>query len=209
MKIVLASASPRRKELLGTIFPEFEIVTPNTIETPLPFETPVAHAARLSFDKAHAVFAVTQNRYNTQLVIASDTIVVLNNEIFGKPKDYHDAFRMLSKLSGKTHTVYTALTLIYKNESRNEILTETEATDVTFNKLSENDIEQYLSMIEWSDKAGSYAVQLGGEFIIARIKGSYTNVIGFPLRRFFAMAVSLQVAQIVFNTSRKAETLMK
>lgn len=209
MKIVLASASPRRKELLGMIVPEFEILAPDVDETPLPLETPAAHAERLSFVKAETVFAITRKRYNNQLVIASDTIVVLDNEILGKPKDYADAFRMLSKLSGKTHTVFTAVTLIVKNGDKCESLTESETTEVTFKNLSENDITQYLSMIEWRDKAGSYAAQHGGELIIARIDGSYTNVIGFPLRRFFSMTAALGLTPIVFNTGCRDEALLQ
>lgn len=209
MKIVLASASPRRKELLGTIFPCFEILAPDVDETPLPSEAPIAHAERLSFLKAHTVFTPKKHRKNNQLIIASDTIVALGNDIFGKPKNYSDARLMLSQLSGKTHLVHTAITLIYCTNEKCEILTETETTHVIFKKLSEFDIEHYLSMIEWRDKAGSYAAQHGGEMIIERIDGSFTNVIGFPLRRFFSMTVTLGLERILFTSACTGEALLQ
>lgn len=209
MRIVLASTSPRRKELLESICPGFEIIAPEVDETPLPSETPVAHAERLSLLKANAVFESLKNSTSDVLVIASDTIVVLNETILGKPKDYADAFRMLTALSGKTHSVCTAVTLIRYKEMRNTILTESETTEVAFKKLSRADIERYLSMIEWHDKAGSYAVQHGGEMIVAHINGSYTNVIGFPLRKFFSMIVTLNILDSLFPAFRHREVLFQ
>ncbi len=209
MKIVLASASPRRKELLGKFFSEFEIRASDVDERPLLFETPVEHAERLSFLKASTVFAFTQKDYQNQLVVASDTIVVLNNDILGKPKDYSDAFRMLSLLSGTTHAVCTAITLIYAREMKRDILTQTEVTNVTFKKLSEDDIARYLAIIEWRDKAGSYAAQHAGELIIAHIDGSFTNVIGFPLRRFFAMLATLGLERMLFDHPCRGEAILQ
>ncbi len=209
MKIVLASASPRRKEMLGNIFPDFETLAPNVDESPFSFETPIEHAKRLSYLKATTIFAITQKQYQHQLVIASDTIVVLNNDILGKPKDYSDAFRMLSLLSGNTHAVCTAITMIHALETKCETITQTEVTNVTFKKLSEDDIARYLAMIEWRDKAGSYAAQHGGELIIANIDGSFTNVIGFPLRRFFAMMATLGLERMLFDHPCREDAILQ
>ncbi|MCX7679798.1 MAG: Maf family protein [Spirochaetes bacterium] len=201
MRVVLASKSPRRKELLKGIIENFEIIAPNIDETPFPSENPVFYAERLSTLKAFAVANFTKEM-NTCLIIASDTIVTVDDIILGKPVDYADACRMLSLLSGKTHNVYTAITLMVHNET-NTILTETEMTRVTFKQLKLSDIHRYLGKIEWHDKAGSYAVQNESEMIIDRVDGSLTNVIGFPLRRFFSMVETLALwPNILYSASK-------
>ncbi len=208
MRIVLASASPRRKELLTSVVSDFDIIIPNVDESPLPFESPQEHAQRLSWLKANAVIEKT-NRPHDCLIIASDTIVVCGDIILGKPKDYHDAVAMLSMLSGKTHFVCTAITLYHDQKNNANVLTDIEQTAVTFKHLSSKEIVQYLSLIEWHDKAGSYAAQQGGEMIISEINGSYTNVIGFPLRKFFSMVETLGLSKHIFlnDTPQKDQVL--
>ena len=188
MDLVLASTSPRRKELLAQIGfgrPEFSFtqVAPDIDETVQQGEAPRDYVRRLAAEKAQAGLALCADM-SQPVVLGSDTIVVLENQILGKPLDVADAKQTLSELSGRTHTVMTAVALTYKaGESDSTLKTSVRLveTQVRFCALSTTDIEAYVASKEPMDKAGSYGIQgLGGCFVAA-IEGSYSGVVGLPL----------------------------
>lgn len=172
MKIVLASQSPRRKELLGRLVPAFSIQPADIDETPKLKEDPVAYVQRMSAEKAAAV----QNNEET-LVIASDTTVVLGNEILGKPEDDEEAKRMLRKFSGTTHDVYTAV-VITDGTQEECILSQ---ASVTFYELTDEEIERYLATGDHRDKAGAYGIQSYAGAFVESISGDYYSIVGFPI----------------------------
>jgi len=178
MKLILASASPRRAEILRSAGIAFNVLSSAVDETPMPGEPPQDLVQRLAFAKADLVAA---RAVGPAIVIAADTVVVLEGEILGKPRTSEDARQMLEKLSGRTHTVLTGVTLIrLPDVERREFV---EATQVHFAAISNEEIVRYLSSGEPFDKAGSYAIQgLAGRFI-PRIDGCYFNVVGLPLAR--------------------------
>ncbi|RJP25450.1 MAG: septum formation protein Maf [Deltaproteobacteria bacterium] len=200
MRVILASSSPRRKMILGGVLNFFDIIVPDVDESSLPGENPRDHAERVSALKA-AESLGKAGRNGETLVIASDTIVTIGGKIIGKPADYEDAVRTIDMLNGKTHSVVTAVTIIHDN-GMTRTATSSEETGVTFRKLDGEEIREYLSLVEYADKAGSYAAQEHGDKIIASIQGSMTNVIGFPLRKFFAMLVELDLAMRVFAAAK-------
>ncbi|MGL6011251.1 MAG: Maf family protein [Shewanella oncorhynchi] len=188
MDLVLASTSPRRKELLAQIGfgrPEFSFtqVAPDIDETVQQGEAPRDYVRRLAAEKAQAGLALCADM-SQPAVLGSDTIVVLENQILGKPLDVADAKQTLSELSGRTHTVMTAVALTYKageSDSTLKISVRLVETQVRFCALSTADIEAYVASKEPMDKAGSYGIQgLGGCFVAA-IEGSYSGVVGLPL----------------------------
>lgn len=188
MDLVLASTSPRRKELLAQIGfgrPEFSFtqVAPDIDETVQQDEAPRDYVRRLAAEKAQAGLALCADM-SQPAVLGSDTIVVLENQILGKPQDVADAKQTLSELSGRTHTVMTAVALTYKAGESDSILKTSVRlveTQVRFCALSTADIEAYVASKEPMDKAGSYGIQgLGGCFVAA-IEGSYSGVVGLPL----------------------------
>ncbi|WP_407641476.1 Maf family protein [Alginatibacterium sediminis] len=172
--LILASSSPRRQELLAQLGYRFSVIAADIDESPLAQEPPVQHVQRLAKQKAQSVFL----RSDQQLaVLASDTIVVLENEIFGKPTDFSDSQRMLRQLSETEHRVMTAIS-IHNSEYQ---ITKLVTTRVTFTKISDAMIQDYWNTGEPQDKAGSYAIQgIGGRFV-RRIAGSYSAVVGLPL----------------------------
>ncbi|MFP3774677.1 septum formation protein Maf [Enterococcus pernyi] len=172
MKIVLASQSPRRKELLGRLVPAFSIQPADIDETPKLKEDPVAYVQRMAAEKAAAV----QNNEET-LVIASDTTVVLGNEILGKPEDDEEAKRMLRKFSGTTHDVYTAV-VITDGTQEECILSQ---ASVTFYELTDEEIERYLATGDHRDKAGAYGIQSYAGAFVESISGDYYSIVGFPI----------------------------
>ena len=178
MKLILASASPRRAEILRGAGIVFSVLSSAVDETPIPGEMPQELVRRLAFAKAELVAA---RAVGPAVVIAADTVVVLEGEILGKPRTSEDARQMLEKLSGRTHTVLTGVALIrLPDVERREFV---EATQVHFALISNEDILKYLASGEPFDKAGSYAIQgLAGRFIL-RIDGCYFNVVGLPLAR--------------------------
>lgn len=192
MRVVLASSSPRRREMLTKLFGGIEVMSPDVDESALPGEEPRRHAERVSGLKAMASLEGVGHGNGELLLVASDTIVTLDGMIIGKPSDYRDAVRTITSLSGRTHSVITAITLVHRAETTG-MLTSSEETGVTFRTMDGTAIRTYLDLIDYSDKAGSYAAQEHGELIIERIRGSFTNVIGFPLRRFFIMLNSLGI----------------
>ena len=172
---ILASLSPRRRELLGGLALNFIVVPSGIDESENEGESPRDHVLRLSFEKARVVAA----EYPDTWVLGADTIVVVDGEILGKPEDTKHAKKMLRKLSGRTHRVITGFSLV-KDREHVEIRDAVEST-VSFKHLPEDEIEWYTRTDEPYDKAGAYAVQGKAAFFIKEIHGSYTNVIGLPL----------------------------
>lgn len=171
--IILASASPRRKELLDQIGVHYTVYAVDIDESPLLNETPLAYVQRVAAEKSAACVATLQT---TQAVLAADTTVVLGDVIMGKPKDKADAMTMLRQLSGNTHQVYSAVSLRGVTHSAAVSI-----TDVTFKKLSEQEIEDYWHSGEPLDKAGAYAIQGKGSVFVTAINGSFSGVVGLPL----------------------------
>src|SRR5204863_8281048 len=181
MNFILASASPRRRELLTSIGLDFDGVPSHVPDIHQEGEAPEEYVARLSRDKAHALSA----QYPAHWVIAADTTVLLGDQLLEKPVDAKDAERMLATIAGKTHIVYTGVTLeCAQREYRDTRVAESE---VRMLPLSQREIEWYVATGEPLDKAGAYAVQGIGAMFIDSIHGSYTNVVGLPLATLFQM----------------------
>ena len=173
MKIILASASPRRKELLTLAGIEYEVVVSQCEEILPDNITPDKVVEELARQKAEDV----SGRNEDAMIIAADTVVALGNTILGKPKDEEDAFNMLSSLSGKCHTVYTGVCI--KTKDRTDIFHV--ATQVEFYELSDKEIKDYIATGEPMDKAGAYGIQGKGFVLVKGIHGDYFNVVGLPL----------------------------
>ena len=171
-KIILASASPRRRELLDQIGVQFTICPVGIDEKPFVDEQPVAYVQRIAAEKSAAVTTNT----GRLPILAADTAVVLESDIMGKPENLQDAMRMLGQLSGKTHQAYTAVSL--RGKSHQQILS---ITDVTFRVLTETEIKYYWQSGESTDKAGSYAIQGLGAIFVQSITGSFSGVVGLPI----------------------------
>lgn len=198
MMIVLGSSSPRRKELLSHLVSSFEIKTADIDESVIPGESPLDHCRRLAEEKGAAVINQLGDVKEECLSITSDTIVTAQEKILGKPKDRDDAFRIINFLSGKSHQVITAVTLsLQKNGKQWTSTTGHETTQVIFKELSGADINRYLDLIHFSDKAGAYAIQEHGELIIESIDGSRSNVIGFPEKLFTDMLKDMKLEEIL------------
>ena len=174
-KIILASASPRRVELLASAGVEFEVHAGDVAEEVLPGETPEDHVVRLARAKALNVAAKVAGRF----FIGADTVVVCDGEIMGKPKDGADAGRMLRKLSGVPHEVITGFA-VYDRE-RLDAVSAAVTTRVFFKQLRDEEIQAYIATGCPFDKAGAYAIQGGAAHMVERIDGSYSNVVGLPL----------------------------
>lgn len=185
-KIILASSSPRRLELLKKAIKLFDVIPSGFNEQSLKEKDPVKFAVKAAVGKAKDV----GSRNPTSKVIGADTIVVLNGRIFGKPKDPGDAKRMLKAFSGKTHQVITGMA-VYKKDPEN-LITAHESTDVTFKELSEEEIDNYINEDKVYDKAGSYAIQEIGDKFIKEIKGDYDNVVGLPISRLKEMLLQIE-----------------
>lgn len=185
MKLILASSSPRRKDLLASFGKPFSVDIPDVDESLLPGEDPSSHVRRLALEKARTV----QKRHDAGLVVAADTIVVLDGNIIGKPDDEADARRMLGSLSGRTHQVYTGVAVA--DAAAGTAVSRVVCSSVTISTIGEEEIARYVATGEPLDKAGSYAVQgLGGKYV-SRVNGSLSNVIGLPLeelRKLFNVA---------------------
>lgn len=175
MHILLASKSPRRKELLSRIFPEFEVVPPNVDEI-LPPKTPVCRIPELlSRRKAEAL----SEDYPDSLIIAADTVVIFENRCLGKPKDADDAFQMLRSLSGKAHRVITGCCIRQGGREHSFF----EESLVYFYSLSDDEIIRYIETGEPMDKAGAYGIQGLGSLLVKKIEGDFYNVVGLPIAR--------------------------
>jgi len=208
-RIILASTSPRRAELLRAAGIEFDVMPANVDETVHPGETPEAYVQRVAEAKATAV----RQRANGRPVLAADTVVVIDKVILGKPVDREDAKRMLRMLSGRGHQVLTAVTLLSgadplgppkplsgeggsgPREGLGKVrpaLTRVETTVVEFAPLTHDDVEWYVATGEPDDKAGAYAIQGYASRFITRIDGSYSNVVGLPVALVYEMINSLE-----------------
>jgi septum formation protein len=177
--VVLASSSPRRRDLLNLIGISHEVHPANIDETMRPREVPRRHAERLAREKASAIAVRDPDR----ITIGADTIVVLNRKVLGKPRDEADAARMLGMLSGREHTVITAVAVARGRKLRSAI----EEVRVKFRRLRNDEIEAYIATGEPMDKAGAYGIQGFGATIVERVEGDYFAVMGLPLVRLVGL----------------------
>jgi len=184
--IVLASASPRRSELMSLAGIPFSVVAADICEDVLPGEAPADHVIRLSKEKANAVAIRNEGRF----FIGADTVVVLDGAILGKPVDEADATRMLKLLSGRNHEVITGFTVFDKVTSIH--VSRSVSTEVTFKLLQESETTTYVSTGCPMDKAGAYAIQGGAVHFVRSINGSYTNVIGLPMTELYEVLQAMQ-----------------
>ena len=183
--LILASASPRRAELLGAAGISFEVRPAHIDETLRSGEDARSYASRLAIEKARAVAADA----NGSPVLAADTVVLIGGQVLGKPVDADDAKRMLRLLSGRTHEVVTAVALMSGGPNQREYTVDAqiETTAVEFGRLDTAEIDWYVATGEPSDKAGAYAIQGFASRFVTRIEGSYSNVVGLPMALVYAM----------------------
>jgi septum formation protein len=185
--LILASASQRRQQLFRQIGLKFEIRESGVDETFVSNASVSENVERLALEKARSVGNGTANGF----IIGADTIVVLEGEILGKPKDFEEAVSMLSKLSGRTHRVFTGFSILDKPS--NTYKTEHEITNVTFRTIERDEIEEYVRGGSPMDKAGAYGIQDDyGAVFVERIEGCYYNVVGFPLAKFYLVMQDFQ-----------------
>jgi len=174
MNLILASQSPRRRELLGLFHIPFTVRVADIDETMDPAQAPYDEVARVSLQKALAV-----PREDDDVVIAADTIVVCQGQVLGKPADEADAYRMLRLLSGRDHQVMTGMAVLRGDRQ----IVRTEVTDIHFRELTDQEIEAYIRTGEPMDKAGSYGIQGGAALFAEKLVGDYYNVMGLPVCR--------------------------
>lgn len=177
MDIILASASPRRKEILENTNVKFRTIKSEIDEVVLENELPCQVAMRLAFEKSMDV----ATNYKSSLIIGADTIVVLGDEVLGKPKDEEDAINMLKRLSNKEHQVITGISLI--NLDENKKIIDYVVSNVKFKDLTEEDIKDYIKTKESLDKAGAYGIQGYGALLVEKIEGDYFNIVGLPISK--------------------------
>lgn len=176
-RLILASASPRRSELLRELNLDFKVVSSDVPEIHHDNLTALEVSRINAYRKARAV----AKKFPDALVLGADTLVYIDAALFGKPATLEDAYEMLQRLQGQTHHVVTAICLLHLRERRQRIFAET--TAVTFRPLDAVKIRRYLNRVNPLDKAGAYAIQEEGDLIVERIIGSYTNVVGLPIER--------------------------
>ncbi|MBT8338896.1 MAG: septum formation inhibitor Maf [Desulfatitalea sp.] len=189
-RLILASKSPRRKYLLSQAGLKFEVISSRFDESRVVFSEPEAYVCTLSQAKARQVAVAHPDSW----VIGADTIVFMDDRVLGKPAQRSAARRMLQRLSGQTHQVFTGYTL--HCEALDQIITAAVCTDVTFKMLSDDEIEWYIRTDEPFDKAGAYAIQGLGTFLVKRINGSYTNVVGLPVCEVIEQLIRVGVLRI-------------
>jgi septum formation protein len=173
--LVLASASPRRKELLSILGIPFTVIPSSIDEIPTPGESPETFVVRMAKEKC----AEVASRVSHSVVLSADTVVTIDGDILGKPNDAHDAARMLRKLSGRDHWVYTAICVLH--QEKEEMLESVDRTRVWFVSLDDATIHDYIRRENVLDKAGAYAIQGYAGVFIPKIEGNYFNVMGLPL----------------------------
>lgn len=178
-RVILASASPRRRELLGLIGIAHEVRPADIDEMQRAGEAPVEYAERLACGKAAVIAAAD----SAAVVIGADTIVVVDGVVLGKPADTDDAAKMLRLLSGRRHLVHTAVAVVFNGRTASGV----ESVDVTFRDLSDSEIRDYIATGEPMDKAGAYGIQGFGATIVERVEGDYFSVMGLGLRRLVAL----------------------
>ena len=184
MDILLASGSPRRRDLLEKLGWNIKIIIPEINENPLPNESPENLCARLSVEKASKIACMPPyHKKEGILVVAADTIVVVDGDVLGKPADEEESIHMLKRLQGRAHDVLTGVSVIWEGK----ILSSVERTKVNFRALSDDAIRAYAATGEGADKAGAYAIQDKGSLLVASIEGDYFNVVGLPLCRLSLM----------------------
>ena len=199
MEIILASQSPRRRELLERMgIRNFRVVSADIDEREEEQLPPEQLVCRLALRKAEAV---AEKAHKGAVIIAADTVVSLDGTVLGKPGDKLEAFKMLSTLSGNRHQVYTGLCVIWDGDKR----TEYEVTDVTFRELGEKEIEDYIATGEPMDKAGAYGIQGYGALLVERIEGDYYNVMGLPVCRLGTVLLELGVDCLALAAGRERE----
>lgn len=189
MKIFLGSSSPRRYKLLQLLCNDFDILIPDIDETPKNNEKADEFCYRVTTEKGNSLLN-SINKPNF-LLITSDTLVAYRNHILGKPIDFKHAVSMLEILSGKKHNVISGISLQGNINNQPFQLTRLEKTTVYFKKLSKDKISNYLNMIHYMDKAGSYAIQEHGDLLVENISGSISNIVGFPMGLFYKMLLKL------------------
>lgn len=189
MKVILASKSPRRIELLKLLNLDFEVI-PSNIDENIKEDNPEEFVKKLSKLKALSI-------KKKGIIIGADTIVVYDNKIFGKPKDYNDAFNMLKTLSDKWHTVITGVTIKFEDD---EIITFNEKTHVKFKKLSDELIDYYINIAKPFDKAGSYGIQELGSILVEKITGDYFNVVGLPISKIWDIFWNKKLINVNFRS---------
>ena len=177
MNIILASGSPRRREILANTSAKFSVVTSDVDEKIFDYEEPTQLVLRLAFEKCMDV--AVNNTEN--VVIGADTIVVLDNEILGKPKNEDEAFKMLKKLSNREHQVITGMSIV--NLEKNKKIVDYAISNVKFKNLTDQDISDYISTKECLDKAGAYGIQGYGALLVEEIRGDYFNIVGLPISK--------------------------
>ncbi|MCI9061621.1 MULTISPECIES: Maf family protein [Romboutsia] len=177
MNIILASASPRRKEILENASVKFEVMASCIEELTLDGESPCQMVMRLAFEKGMDI----ASRQKSDLIISADTIVVIDNTVLGKPENEIEARKMITSLSGRTHQVITGISLI--NLDNNKKIIDYVISNVKFKNLSEEDINDYIRTKESLDKAGAYGIQGYGALLVDEIQGDYFNIVGLPISR--------------------------
>lgn len=198
-KIILASASPRRRELLTQIGLKFEIM-PSHKEEMMRGNSPAQVVMGLAMDKAGDIFAqIGGVKKEDVLVIGADTIVALDNVILGKPKNEEDALKMLQFLQGKTHQVYTGVCMMMADETQVFY----EKTDVTMYPAAEEQLRHYICTGEPMDKAGSYAIQGRGSVFIREIHGDYNNVVGLPVAQIWQRLMRDEMTRKIVNENKE------
>ncbi len=185
LRVILASQSPRRRELLGQIGVAHEVQPADIDESYLPHERPPAHAERLAREKAMTLAATNTDA----IVIGADTIVVIDDRVLGKPATVTDAREMLRALSGRTHWVYTAVAVVHGTQ----VVSGVEAVEVTFRPLTDPQIDAYVATGEPMDKSGAYGIQGFGSTLVARIQGDYFAVMGLALGRLVALLADIGI----------------
>lgn len=188
-RIILASASPRRRELLGQLRLPFEVIVSGAAEVPWPGERPASYALRNAGDKAREVLGRLTGDF---VVIAADTIVVLGDTILEKPRDAADAAAMLQTLSDAEHEVITGLVVLSRSGDAVRLQGDAVRTAVRFRKLTDVEIADYVVTGEPMDKAGAYAIQGGAAKFVTETRGSWTNVVGLPMDELERMLANLQ-----------------
>ncbi|MFN2364298.1 MAG: nucleoside triphosphate pyrophosphatase [Halarsenatibacteraceae bacterium] len=179
MKLILASASPRRKELLNRLKLDFKVEPSKINEDQYKAENPIELVKLLAVEKAREV----GSRYDNGIIIAADTIVVLDKRILGKPADKKEAIKMLESLSGREHDVHTGIAFLIKDQNNSRLISDIDSSIVKMRNYNIDEINSYINTGEYKGKAGSYAIQGFGSLLVKEIKGSYFTIMGLPIHK--------------------------
>ena len=182
MEIILASASPRRRELLKSLGVEFNVIASTDKEVLNKEKSFYDQSMDIAYNKALSIY---KHENDDVIVIGSDTMVLFNNKLYGKPKDFDDAFKMLKKFSNKTHQVITSLVMLIRKDGKEYVEKTYEVCNVTVSKLSNEEITNWINSNDVYSKAGAYAIQEGFGKYISKIEGDYYTIIGLPLNKTY------------------------